>query len=291
MWFEQKKSKRSINTKAMYRNVINKHIIPSVGFIPISELTRSDCQTMINERWKKAETCNKIQLTMRQMQKIALREHLIKSEFWFEIEMPKKPKSTKRALYDFEKKAILKAELPPMEQCFLLLLFSCGLRREEMLALRVSDFDFKKSLVHIRRVVVFDENNPIEEDRAKSYSGERDVPIPKSTATKIKKYVKTRDGLLFTMQNGSVMTKSSYDKMWARIIKALDAASDKTIDSLTAHIFRHNYATMLYYSGISELKAVELMGHADGKMIREVYAHLDEGKEKTKERLDSVIIL
>lgn len=37
------------------------------------------------------------------------------------------------------------------------------------------------------------------------------------------------------------------------------------ISGLTAHILRHNYCTMLYYSGISILKAVELMGHSDKK--------------------------
>lgn len=48
------------------------------------------------------------------------------------------------------------------------------------------------------------------------------------------------------------------------------------ISGLTAHIFRHNYATMLYYSGISMKKAAQLMGHSDTKIIMEVYAHLDD---------------
>ena len=63
------------------------------------------------------------------------------------------------------------------------------------------------------------------------------------------------------------------------------------ITGLTAHIFRHNYCTMLYYSGISQKKAVELMGHSDIKMIMEVYAHLDEEKEAVQEKLDRAIAL
>lgn len=63
------------------------------------------------------------------------------------------------------------------------------------------------------------------------------------------------------------------------------------ISGLTAHIFRHNYCTMLYYSGISQKKAVELMGHADLKMIMEVYAHLDEEKEAVQEKLNRAIAL
>ncbi len=88
--------------------------------------------------------------------------------------------------------------------------------------------------------------------------------------------------------------------MWERIIKKMNAAvtSDKEkeigaepIQGLTAHIFRHNYCTMLYYSGISQKKAVELMGHSDLKMIMEVYAHLDEEKEAVQEKLNKAIAL
>lgn len=69
------------------------------------------------------------------------------------------------------------------------------------------------------------------------------------------------------------------------------AIGAQPITGLTAHIFRHNYCTMLYYSGVSQKKAVELMGHSDIKMIMEVYAHLDEQKEAVREKLDHAISL
>ena len=66
-------------------------------------------------------------------------------------------------------------------------------------------------------------------------------------------------------------------------------AKNRPIHDLTVHIFRHNYATMLYYSGISLKKAAALMGHADTKMIMEVYSHLNEQKEQTETKLNSFI--
>lgn len=48
---------------------------------------------------------------------------------------------------------------------------------------------------------------------------------------------------------------------------------------------------MLYYSGISQKKAVELMGHSDLKMIMEVYAHLDEQKEAVRDKINNAIAL
>lgn len=81
------------------------------------------------------------------------------------------------------------------------------------------------------------------------------------------------------------------DKQWQQIEKLpiKIRSKNRPINSLTAHIFRHNYATMLYYSGISIKMAASLMGHANTKMIMEVYSHLDEKKEQTKEKVDQNI--
>lgn len=70
-----------------------------------------------------------------------------------------------------------------------------------------------------------------------------------------------------------------------------DKSGNLHITDLTPHLFRHNYCTMLYYSGISQKKAVELMGHSDINMIMNVYAHLDEQKEKVQTKLDNAINL
>lgn len=48
---------------------------------------------------------------------------------------------------------------------------------------------------------------------------------------------------------------------------------------------------MLYYFGISQKKAMELVGHSDLKMIMEVYAHLDEEKEAAQAKPDKAIAL
>lgn len=299
-WLETFKSRKAINTQAMYKNVIDKHIKPSIGILRLEDITRLDCQQMINERFDHYETCNKIALTMRQIQKSAIRDDIIKKPFWEYIEMPKKPLSTKRALTDLEKAAVTTANFSQRDKAFVYLLFGCGLRREEALALKVSDFDLKNREVIIQRKLVFDGNNPILEDGTKTVSGCRTLVIPTSIYSIVRLHTMTRsmcgqDALLFTMQDGGPMSKSAYTKMWRRIIKAMNAAvatpdTPEPIQGLTAHIFRHNYATMLYYSGVTELNAVRLMGHKDGNMIKQVYAHLDERKENTRKKLDAAIV-
>ena len=68
--------------------------------------------------------------------------------------------------------------------------------------------------------------------------------------------------------------------MWERIISAMQNASEEPITGLTAHIFRHNYCTMLCYQipKISIKRIAQLLGDKE-KMVLEVYNHVVIEKE------------
>ena len=67
------------------------------------------------------------------------------------------------------------------------------------------------------------------------------------------------------------------------IIKGIHATD------LTPYVFRHEYATILYYSGIDIKEAARLMGHADIKMILEIYAELDSKKSSATSKLEAFL--
>jgi integrase len=48
---------------------------------------------------------------------------------------------------------------------------------------------------------------------------------------------------------------------------------------LTAHYYRHNYASILYNAGVDVLTAQKWLGHADAKTTLSIYAHLSEDFE------------
>lgn len=309
-WLKTYKADKSINTKAMYSNIIEKHLKGSIGMIPLNAVTKSDIQGVLNSKMNQYETCNKILLTVKQILKSAIDDDLITKNPAASLKLSGKPRNEKRVLTSLEKKAIIKADFSDMQKAFVYILFYCGLRREEALALTVKDFDFKKNILNVSKAIVFDGNNPVLSD-TKNSSSVRTVPLPAEALPFFKSYTEQCGTLyLYTKQDGSVMTHSSYVKFWSSIIKTLNFAvmSQEKVDTynslpknlknqifpiqgLTAHIFRHNYATMLYYSGISIKKAAALMGHTDTKMIMQVYAHLDDEKEQAMEKLNSSIKL
>lgn len=290
-WLSTAKAVKSLNTRQMYTNAIEKHIIPAIGDLYFNEITLSDLQGIINDRAEKYETCNKIRLTLKQVYAFAVDEGIKGSAIKVDkLALPPKKDSEKRALTEAEKDAIFNAPLTDEQRIYVHLLYFTGLRREEALALSVGDVDFERNVVSVRRTIVFDKNTPVVKDSAKSSAGRRDVPIPADFIEELKAYVETCDRLLFPMPTRpkEYMSLSSYVKFWNGIVAALIPYAPEA-ESLTAHIFRHNYATMLYYSEISLKKAAALMGHSNTQMIMQVYAHLDDEKENAADKLTKVI--
>lgn len=300
-WMETYKASASINTKAMYANIVNCHIKPALGHLPLNKICRSDVQKLINDNKEHPRICEQIKMTMNQILNCAVDDKLLTENVAKKVTVPKRHKSERRPLTDLEKEAIKKADFTLQERAIVILLFYFGLRRGEMLALTKPDIDLRQKTLTVNKTVVFDVNTPIVKTGAKSTAGNRIIPIPSHAMPFFRDFLKSVDTFyLFPGKSYETLSKTQYVKLWQRIIQKMNDAviserekliGAQPITGLTAHIFRHNYCTMLYYSGISQKKAVELMGHSDLKMIMEVYAHLDEKKEAVQEKLDNAISL
>lgn len=85
--------------------------------------------------------------------------------------------------------------------------------------------------------------------------------------------------------------------MWASIIRKMNIAAGRTkmfpkITGLTAHIFRHNYCTMLCYQIplISVRKIAALMGDTE-RVVLDIYNHIVEEKEDVSGALELALAL
>ena len=288
-WLASTKAVRSLNTRQMYENVIEKHIIPEIGDYYFDEISLSDLQGIINRRAEKYETCNKIRLTLRQIYAAAADDGIKFDAKPDRLVLPPKKPNEKRALTEEEKKAIFEADLTEEQAAFVHLLYYTGLRREEALALTAADLDFNNRIVTVHKSLIFDQNAPILKETTKTSTSTRSVLIPSVFVAELASYAKDKN-ILFPpprFKRDEYMSLSSYVKFWNGIIKKLIPLAPSAKD-LTAHIFRHNYATMLYYSKVSIKKAAQLLGHSGTQMIMQVYAHLDDEQERTAEKIDTI---
>ena len=229
-----------------------------------------------------------MRMTLRQIFNQAIEDQIVSKNPAASLEVPRRVAKEKRALTVEEKAAVREADLTPYERAFLMILYGCGVRPGELYALTWEDVDFKKSRIRINKAIAFENNNKPVLSYPKTNKSIRFVEAPQTVIKALKEYRGTSIApKLFGSRSGDYKGMTAYLKDWGRIKKKLEAVLGHETD-LTMYCFRHNYASSLYYAGISLKEAQRLMGHQSYKMIMDVYAHLDAEKEDTAAKLNAI---
>lgn len=284
-FIETFKASRAENTRAMYDRSLRYHVRPLFAGVRMRDLTPAEIQRAVNALADRRRTAEIMLTLLRQACEQAVFAGILGANPCRMINLPPKTKKRdRRAFCASEAADLFAAPFNEKENCFVFLLYGCGLRREEALGLRLCDVDLSRRDVSVRQTVVFPENAPVLRPCAKTDQSLRTVPLPASVVDRVAPWVKIRkkegagsDALLFPD-----VSKSVYRRFWDKIREKLNRPE------LTAYWFRHNYATQLYYSGISLKQAGALLGHNGAQMILRIYAHLDAEKENARGRIDAV---
>lgn len=151
------------------------------------------------------------------------------------------------------------------------LLLYTGLRKGEALALQGADIDLKGREIHVRKSVYYDYGTP-RIKLPKSEAGYRVVPILDALAAKLPK-VKPAE-FLFSCDGGvTPYAEKDYIRLWETFKRETGAAC-------TAHMLRHNYATMLLDAGLDLKDRQDLLGHSTAAMTQDIYTHIEDKRRK-----------
>lgn len=285
-WVAVYKAQRSQNTRSMYQNIVNRYFSVIAG-TRLQDIDRIHIQILLNAADNKKRTQQQILLTFKQVLKSAVADHIFPANVMEDIfnntESVNYRPAEKRPLTQSEREAVFKADFQKQDRIFVYLIYGCGLRRGEALSLTIFDFNLKSQEVSINKSHEFVKDKP-QQKAPKSKNGYRTVPIPDSIFSAVDFYIadlkqKGRT-YLFTMRDGQPVTKSSYDKMWKRIVARMQDTTNERITGLTAHVFRHNYCTNLCYQipKISIKKIAQLLGDTEAVVLK-VYNHMILEKE------------
>ena len=289
-WLETYKNNTPYNTKAQYKNALKAHIIPALGDLKLSDIRAHHIQKLINEKNSEGHlrTAQVIFLTINQIMKKAVNSNLIARNPAETVEMPPNVKPQKRALTDIEKSYIEAANLNLKSRVFVSVLLYAGLRRGEALALTKNDIDLKENTITVDKTLIIKGNQAEIKPEPKSKAGFRTIPMPTILSTLMAEYIQTLDTIhLFpAAKSGTIMSVGSFTWFWEKIIAEINKAAGgtKTIkiiaSDITPHIFRHTYATTLYYAGVDIKTAQYLLGHSSAAITMEIYTHLNMDKPK-----------
>ena len=187
---------------------------------------------------------------------------------------------------------IVKASLGDPEALPAIIYLCTGERRGEACAIQLKDIDFKNDIINITKAVEWISNQP-HITRPKTDAGIRQHPLLNLLKEALLPYRNLPPRTYIVGMGSKPVTASEYSRRWARFWRKHGYAhpiertykrirngkeyqyhqTDWSAD-VCAHQFRHEYVCMLCETGVPEEIAIQLVGHANAKMIHEVYLHL-----------------
>jgi len=172
------------------------------------------------------------------------------------IHRPKRSKTLPNVLSKEEVKAILEAHSNVKHKMMLSMIYSCGLRRSELLNLKPSDIDSKRNIVLL-----------------KNAKGKKDriAPLSMKILKMLREYYSAYKPSVWLFE-GSIKGEQYSEKSLQSVLKqALQKANISK--PVTLHWLRHSYATHLLESGTDLRYIQELLGHNSSKTT-EIYTHV-----------------
>jgi integrase/recombinase XerD len=172
------------------------------------------------------------------------------------IHRPRREKLLPNVLSKEEIKSILEAHSNIKHKTMLSLIYSCGLRRSELLHLKPSDIDSKRNIVIIRQA-----------------KGKKDriTPLSPKILALLREYYSIYKPTTFLFEGAKKGSLYSEHSLHNVLKQALEKV--KITKPVTLHWLRHSYATHLLESGTDLRYIQELLGHNSSRTT-EIYTHV-----------------
>ena len=132
------------------------------------------------------------------------------------------------------------------QRVVLTLIYSAGLRGQEVINLKIPDIDFERMTIHIRQ---------------SKYKKDRIVPLSPYMAKGMKKYLKAENPHIWLF-NGK-QPGSQYSIRGLSWVMRENLKKTIITKKVNLHTLRHTYATHLLEEGLNIVTLKELLGHAE----------------------------
>ncbi len=255
---EKFKKKLAPTTKVTYQQMIQKHLIPRWGNMPLNQIKADMIQALYDDMADAGlslETIKKIRNIIRPVLAYAVEEGY----------MPRNPVDSKQLCINTdkggshvalpsEKIAEIKErlhELPDDLRRQIALLAYTGQRIGEVLGLRWEDIDFERKVIHVVRGVTHPDRNKPVVGKPKTKASQRDLPLIQPLLNALEPIQK--EG--YIVSGDRPWTFSEERRRWKKIQKHFG------IPEYTHHDFRDTCATDWLEAGIPLEVIAKLLGH------------------------------
>jgi integrase len=248
---------------------------PEFGRFKLSAVTRNDVQDLVDGLRAQGLNPSTIGTTLNLLRNI-YRRAVTRGEVSINptagLEMPA-VRGRRDRIASPDEGARLLAALAPGDRALWATAMYAGLRRGELMALRIDDVDLAAGKIHVRRG--WDAKDHVE--IATKSRKERRVPVAAVLRDHLDEHLLRLDrteGLVF----GSTTTSPfSPTPLSTRAVRAWQKAG---LDPITLHECRHTFASLMIAAGVNAKALSEYMGHANISITLDLYGHLMPGSEE-----------
>lgn len=302
-WIEKHKApKLAPATLSSYRNNFRLHIKPSVGEIPLRDLTTYHIQRMLDNIDGSLSTFIKNYNIIHGALEKAVELGMIPRNPCKGVAFPKDDKEQMRVLSQEEQKRFIAALDGEYYRAMFLTYLYTGMRMGEGIPLQWNDIDLEKRTIRVNKKAIvahdYKHHSAKQEvqDFCKTKSSKRTIVITTGLAAILAEHKEamkqlaenmgeewSEDGLVFKNSRGNMVYSRNLQWVLYRILEKAG------IDGATMHTLRHTYATRCFEAGV-DIKAIsEQLGHANVKTTYNIYVHLlEDTKAKEIDKLGEI---
>lgn len=186
----------------------------------------------------------------------------------------KTPKKLPVILSEKEVRLLIAAPELTKHKMVISLLYGCGLRRHELLNLRIEDADLERKMLHIRQG---------------KGNKDRYVPLGANLVYALRKYIASEQPYIYLFNgNGKDGTRVRFSETGVQWIVRQARQKAGIRKRVTSHVLRHTYATHLLEMGLDIMSLKDLLGHTDINTTL-IYLHVSNlGRQKAFSPMDRI---
>jgi integrase len=292
-----KKGQLKTSTYQNYEIIIDVHIKPALGKIPMAKLQAHMLQNFYNEKLAAGRADGKGGLStrmvryfhaiIRQALQQAVKEGLLPRNPADATSPPTIKNKQMRPLTETELLTFFEAAKGDRLFAAYVLAATTGLRRGELLGLCWDCVDLEHGVITVQRELLVLKDGLSLEETTKSKSGRRSITLTNDAIRELRKW-KARQaqeklllgeayqdgGLVFCKEDGTPLDPRDFTKRFQRHLEKAG------LPKVRLHDLRHTHASLLLARGVHPKVVQERLGHSSITMTLDLYSHLVPGLQE-----------
>ena len=283
-WLEVYGPHLRLNTRRLYRQLLDIHILPVLGHVMLRNLSPQQVDELYALRLKDgyaAETVRAIHRMLHKALQDAVKWRLVATNPCNDVNQPHPVKHEIRPLTKEQALQLLEAVQGDRFEALFTLALATGMRRGELLALRWTDINFQEGSLWVRRTINRIGKHGLVESEPKTESSKRNILLPRFVLTALIQHrtwqaeVRAKAGeawqerdIVFSNYRGGYIEPADLVKKFKQLLKAAN------LPDMRFHDLRHSAATILLGMGVPVKLVQELLGHSHFAMTMDRYSHV-----------------